>query len=202
MVAVLMKSVIDELKELDEPFKKLKEAGQKRVIKNIENGAKEAIEKAVEILAAEDRPSVFANVEKVAFGKGVALNLSATMEQLHMFDLANHKKKGGRVTIILIDNDVHGERMEGAPVADKDQKALPLDNGEKVDPLIEQAREFVVSDGNVSISSVQRKFRIGYNRAAKLVEELEKAGVVSAMASNGSREVLEKPKKSTKKKTK
>ncbi|MEC8821195.1 MAG: DNA translocase FtsK, partial [Pseudomonadota bacterium] len=58
------------------------------------------------------------------------------------------------------------------------------------DPLYDEAVAFVTSSGRVSISSVQRKLRIGYNRAARMVEEMEQAGVVSQMNTNGSREVL------------
>ncbi|MAT51608.1 MAG: cell division protein FtsK [Porticoccaceae bacterium] len=58
------------------------------------------------------------------------------------------------------------------------------------DPLYDQAVDFVLDSRKASISSVQRKLRIGYNRAARLIEAMEAAGVVSAMNSNGSREVL------------
>jgi len=58
------------------------------------------------------------------------------------------------------------------------------------DALYDEAVEFVISSGRASISSVQRKLRIGYNRAARLIEAMEVAGVVTAMNSNGSREVL------------
>ena len=58
------------------------------------------------------------------------------------------------------------------------------------DALYDEAVEFVISSGRASISSVQRKLRIGYNRAARLIEAMETAGVVTAMNSNGSREVL------------
>ncbi len=58
------------------------------------------------------------------------------------------------------------------------------------DELYNQAVEFVVETRRASISSVQRKFRIGYNRAARLIEAMEENGIVSPMNSNGSREVL------------
>jgi len=58
------------------------------------------------------------------------------------------------------------------------------------DALYDEAVEFVTQTRKVSISSVQRKLRIGYNRAARLVETMEAGGVVSAMGHNGSREVL------------
>ncbi|MFO7786569.1 MAG: DNA translocase FtsK 4TM domain-containing protein [Halospina sp.] len=61
------------------------------------------------------------------------------------------------------------------------------------DALFDEAVAFVTESGRVSISSVQRKFKIGYNRAANLVEAMESAGVVSAAGQNGSREVLAAP---------
>ncbi|KAA1004551.1 cell division protein FtsK [Paraburkholderia panacisoli] len=60
----------------------------------------------------------------------------------------------------------------------------------EADPLYDEAVAFVVRTRRASISSVQRQLRIGYNRAARLVEQMETAGLVSAMSINGSREVL------------
>ena len=62
-------------------------------------------------------------------------------------------------------------------------------NGEK-DPMYDQAVEIVLKDRKASISYVQRKLRIGYNRSARLLEDMEKAGLVSALTSSGQREVL------------
>ena len=61
---------------------------------------------------------------------------------------------------------------------------------EDSDELYDQAVEFVTQSRRASISAVQRKLRIGYNRAARMIETMEQAGVVSEMSSNGSREVL------------
>jgi S-DNA-T family DNA segregation ATPase FtsK/SpoIIIE len=58
------------------------------------------------------------------------------------------------------------------------------------DPLYDQAVEIVVKTRRASISLVQRHLRIGYNRAARLIEAMEKAGLVSSMQTNGNREVL------------
>jgi len=60
----------------------------------------------------------------------------------------------------------------------------------EADPLYDEAVAFVLRSRRASISSVQRQFRIGYNRAARLVEQMESAGLVSAMSNGGSREVL------------
>jgi DNA segregation ATPase FtsK/SpoIIIE, S-DNA-T family len=62
--------------------------------------------------------------------------------------------------------------------------------GSEADPLYDQAVEVVLKSRRASISLVQRNLRIGYNRAARLVEQMEAAGLVSAMQSNGNREVL------------
>ena len=61
--------------------------------------------------------------------------------------------------------------------------------GEK-DELYDEAVAFVAQSRRASISAVQRKLRIGYNRAARIIETMEEAGLVSEMSSNGSREVL------------
>ena len=65
-----------------------------------------------------------------------------------------------------------------------------LEDSDGDDELYNQAVEFVIETRRASISSVQRKFRIGYNRAARLIETMEENGIVSPMNSNGSREVL------------
>ncbi|EMC8779312.1 DNA translocase FtsK 4TM domain-containing protein [Providencia rettgeri] len=65
--------------------------------------------------------------------------------------------------------------------------------GEELDPLFDQAVEFVVEKQRVSISGVQRQFRIGYNRAARIVEQMEVQGIVSEQGHNGNREVLAPP---------
>jgi S-DNA-T family DNA segregation ATPase FtsK/SpoIIIE len=63
------------------------------------------------------------------------------------------------------------------------------ENGEK-DPMYDQAVEVVIKDRKASISYVQRKLRIGYNRSARLLEDMEKAGIISSLTASGQREVL------------
>lgn len=67
------------------------------------------------------------------------------------------------------------------------------DENAELDTLYDEAVEFVTTSRRVSISSVQRKFRIGYNRAARIVEDMESQGVVSTPGHNGAREVLAPP---------
>ena len=66
----------------------------------------------------------------------------------------------------------------------------PIKLGGEADPLYDQAVEIVLRTRRPSISLVQRHLRIGYNRAARLIEQMEQAGLVSTMQSNGNREVL------------
>jgi S-DNA-T family DNA segregation ATPase FtsK/SpoIIIE len=93
-------------------------------------------------------------------------------------------------------------KSKGAPqyvegVLDAPEAALPgMENGAdgqptgEADPLYDQAVEIVLKNKRASISLVQRHLRIGYNRAARLLEDMEKAGLVSAMQGNGNREIL------------
>jgi len=67
------------------------------------------------------------------------------------------------------------------------------DSSSEDDPLYDEAVNFVTESRRASISSVQRKFRVGYNRAARMVEAMEAAGVVSAAGHNGAREVIAPP---------
>ncbi|WP_431222962.1 DNA translocase FtsK 4TM domain-containing protein [Serratia sp. L9] len=68
-----------------------------------------------------------------------------------------------------------------------------MDGDEELDPLFDQAVEFVVDKRRASISGVQRQFRIGYNRAARIIEQMEAQGIVSEQGHNGNREVLAPP---------
>ncbi len=68
-----------------------------------------------------------------------------------------------------------------------------VDGGEELDPLFDQAVNFVTEKRKASISGVQRQFRIGYNRAARIIEQMEAQGIVSEQGHNGNREVLAPP---------
>jgi S-DNA-T family DNA segregation ATPase FtsK/SpoIIIE len=87
--------------------------------------------------------------------------------------------------------------VEGVLDAPEAEAAGPGGNGQpaagyanEADPLYDQAVEIVVKNKRASISLVQRHLRIGYNRAARLLEDMEKAGLVSPMQPNGNREIL------------
>ncbi len=97
--------------------------------------------------------------------------------------VADWKKRGTPVFIDAI-TEGGGESIPGMASESDDSEA---------DALFDEAIAFVTQTRKVSISSVQRKLRIGYNRAARLVESMEQAGVVSTPSQNGAREVLAPP---------
>ncbi|QGZ62071.1 DNA translocase FtsK [Paraburkholderia acidisoli] len=82
----------------------------------------------------------------------------------------------------LLEGGVAGEGDEGT--------ASASGTGDESDPLYDQAVEVVIKNKRASISLVQRHLRIGYNRAARLLEQMEQSGLVSAMSSSGNREIL------------
>ncbi|PIF22678.1 DNA translocase FtsK 4TM domain-containing protein [Candidatus Pantoea floridensis] len=84
-----------------------------------------------------------------------------------------------------IESITAGEESEGA--------AGGMMGDEELDPLFDQAVSFVVEKRRASISGVQRQFRIGYNRAARIIEQMEAQGIVSEPGHNGNREVLSPP---------
>ena len=87
---------------------------------------------------------------------------------------------------------VEGVLEEQVAAADGAPGAEGGGNGES-DPLYDQACEIVLKTRRASISLVQRHLRIGYNRAARLIEQMERSGVVSAVSGGGNREVLVPP---------
>jgi S-DNA-T family DNA segregation ATPase FtsK/SpoIIIE len=80
--------------------------------------------------------------------------------------------------------------LEGGTTDGDGDLALDGSNGGEKDPMYDQAVEVVLKNRKASISLVQRHLKIGYNRAARLVEDMEKAGLVSSMSGSGQREIL------------
>jgi len=85
------------------------------------------------------------------------------------------------------------EEIIQPPIEEVDNEGLANASDGEQDPLYDQAVQVVVESRRASVSGVQRRLKIGYNRAARIVEAMEAAGVVSAMQGNGSREVLAPP---------
>ena len=99
--------------------------------------------------------------------------------------VVKHLKKMGRPDYI---EEIVLEPTEAIP-------GLPSEGGavEDTDPLFDQALRIVTETRRASISGVQRRLKIGYNRAARMIEEMERIGVVGPAETNGNREVLAPP---------
>ena len=82
------------------------------------------------------------------------------------------------------------EQSNEQPAQSKPVVKNPIFNAEDEDPLYKDAVAFVIAERLVSVGRLQRKFRIGYNRAAYIVEAMERNGVVTTPGHNGNREVL------------
>jgi S-DNA-T family DNA segregation ATPase FtsK/SpoIIIE len=97
------------------------------------------------------------------------------------------KEQGGEPN--YIEGILEGGTLDGEPGADGAPGGAGGGDGE-ADPMYDQAVQIVMQHKRASISLVQRHLRIGYNRAARLLEQMEKSGLVSAMATNGNRDLL------------
>ena len=104
-------------------------------------------------------------------------------EEVHR--VVKHLKMNGEAN--YIDGILEGGTLEGEGGADG---APAGDAGGEADPMYDQAVQVVLKNRRASISLVQRHLRIGYNRAARLLEQMENSGVVSSMQSNGNRDIL------------
>jgi S-DNA-T family DNA segregation ATPase FtsK/SpoIIIE len=80
--------------------------------------------------------------------------------------------------------------LEGGSVDGEGEPGVDGSGGGEKDPMYDQAVEVVLKNRKASISLVQRHLKIGYNRAARLVEDMEKAGLVSSMSTSGQRDIL------------
>lgn len=109
----------------------------------------------------------------------------ASDEEVHR--VVNDLKQRGTPDYL---EDILDEGAVGADPSGYTESALSEDYDGEKDDLYDEAVEFVVKAQRVSVSSVQRRFKIGYNRAARIVEAMEAAGVVSKMEGNAQREVL------------
>lgn len=119
-------------------------------------------------------------------GTGYPMRIhGAFVSDNEVHQVVNHLKAMGEPNYIegILTNETEGGGEAGE---------FSGDGGAEKDPLYDEAVNIVLTSRRASISSVQRQLRIGYNRAARLIEDMERAGLVSAMQSNGNREVLAK----------
>ncbi len=114
----------------------------------------------------------------------------AFVDDHEVHNVVNDWKRRGEPNYL---EEIFSEQTDSIVVPGYSEESGGGDSNDESDPLYDEAVAFVTETRKASISSVQRKLRIGYNRAARLIEQMEASGVVSDMGTNGSREVLAPP---------
>ncbi|MCL4130205.1 UNVERIFIED_CONTAM: hypothetical protein GTU68_057131 [Idotea baltica] len=185
----------------------------KKVEELIARLAQKARAAGVHLILATQRPSVdvITGLIKANIPTRVAFTVSTKTDSRTILDQGGAESLLGMGDMLYLPpGSSHTTRVHGAFASDDDVHAvvnnwkargkpnyietlLPgekMEGDEEVDPLFDQVVEHVVHSRRGSVSGVQRRFKIGYNRAARIVEQLEAQGIVSAPGHNGNREVL------------
>jgi S-DNA-T family DNA segregation ATPase FtsK/SpoIIIE len=197
-----------ELHNLKAPYHKLNEGQQQEVIDRLTEKVEEAVELAVRIIAARDVVSVPMDIRSIKV-EAKALTVTAKVDANEPSNAELTKSAGKLCLLVLAPNDYNDGLDDIQP--DRDQSDLPLAAADLLgspeelekrlggggdrddledDVLLEEATRFVISTRRASISAIQRALKIGYNRAARLVEAMEIAGTISPMDTTGGREVI------------
>ncbi|MEX2023304.1 cell division protein FtsK [Pseudomonas aeruginosa] len=195
----LLQGLIQELRIMPDCWQKLPEAKQQDIIDRLERQVRNAATIAIHTIAGGDRDTVYGKLESFTAKdkvKAVFTVSPSSPNQEQLFGAVHQD------CLLIIGGAA--EFLDGMKdvKADPDQNPLDLNGGDgdmeedgawgaDTDPLYQAAVEFVRETRRASISAIQRKLKIGYNRAARIIERMEKEGVVTAADSNGGREVLD-----------
>lgn len=191
----LLQVLLQEVRVLPDVWPKLTEKKQADVIDRLRSTVERTVKYAVKLISAGERPAIGGILESVAIKEGIKATFKVSQFDPLRHDLID---RAGKVCMLVVaDAEEYLQGMDTV-APDPDQSALALDEGDDddaggtgaQDPLYIEAVSHVIDTRQVSISGLQRYLKIGYNRAARIVEELESAGVVTAPNSNGEREVL------------
>lgn len=211
LVHDLVNMVLFEVKNIHSPWSKLNEGCQQEVIDRAVKSATEAAHTAINIISSRNVEVVEVKVIDAKF-KEKAITITANIDANDPNGGALAKVPGKMCLLVLAPTDYDDGLDFIQP--DRDQKDLALHvsdltgslfqggtgpdepDGEDVfvghdqDPLYASAVQFVASSRRASISAVQRALKVGYNRAARMIEWMEAQGVVTPMDTNGGREVI------------
>ena len=191
----LLQVLLQEVHALPDVWAKLAEKKQAEIIDRLRNAVNRNVKHAVKLISAGERPAIGGILESVAIKEGIKATFKVSQFDPLRHDLID---RTGKVCMLVVaDAEEYLQGMD-AVQPDPDQSALALEDGGDddtdgtgaQDPLYIEAVSHVIDTRQVSISGLQRYLKIGYNRAARIVEELESAGVVTAPNGNGEREVL------------
>lgn len=211
LVHDLVNAGLFELQNLHSPYGKLNEGQQQEVIDRLTEAATEAVHNAIAIISSRNVSTIEVTMKEVKFNsKQLTLTSIVDAKDPNRHDLID---SAGRLCLLVMAPDDYAEGLDFIQ-PDRDQKDLPLHvsqltgnlfNGQSSeaddldsepefigdqDPLYAEGIQFVTETRRASISALQRKLKIGYNRAARMLEWMELQGVVTPVDSNGGREVL------------
>ena len=208
---------------LVDEFADLMMTGGKKVEELIARLAQKARAAGIHLVLATQRPSVdvITGLIKANIPTRIAFTVSSKIDSRTILDQAGAESLLGMGDMLYSGpNSTLPVRVHGAFVRDQEVHAVVqdwkargrpqyvdgitsdseseggaggFDGAEELDPLFDQAVQFVTEKRKASISGVQRQFRIGYNRAARIIEQMEAQGIVSEQGHNGNREVLAPP---------
>jgi len=211
LVHDLVNAGLFELKNLHSPYSKLNEGQQQEVIDRLSEAATEAVHNAIAIISSRNVSTIEVTMKEVKFNsKQLTLTSIVDAKDPNRHDLID---SAGRLCLLVMAPDDYAEGLDFIQ-PDRDQAEFPLHVSELTgsllgsqsngtgeqdnepefvgdqDPLYAEAVQFVVETRRASISAVQRKLKVGYNRAARMLEWMETQGIVTSMDTNGGRDVL------------
>lgn len=216
LVRDLVEAAMFEWQNIAAPFNKLNEGQRQEVTDRVTEKVTEAVYTAVGIISSRSVDTIPLIVADAKF-KAKSITVTATIDAQDpnrhgLIDVA------GKLCLLVLAPNDYAEGLDSLTV-ERDQRDLPLHaseltgslfdrkqaasgpdepdseelpdhDGEGEDPLYQEAVAFVMETRRPSISAIQRKLKIGYNRAARMLEGMEQTGIVTAMNTNGAREVL------------
>ncbi|AZD84973.1 DNA translocase FtsK [Pseudomonas chlororaphis subsp. aureofaciens] len=212
LVHDLVNAGLFELKNLHSPYGKLNEGQQQEVIDRLTEAANAAVHNAISIISSRNVSTIEVTMKEVKFNsKQLTLTSIVDAKDPNRHDLID---SAGRLCLLVMAPDDYNDGLDFVR-PDRDQPDLPLHvseltgslfdgkpdgpdepDGEPVivghdqDPLYAEAVQFVLEARLPSISAIQRKLKVGYNRAARMLEWMENQGIVTPPDTNGGREVL------------
>lgn len=208
----LVEAALFEIKNIHAPWSKLNEGSQQEVITRLTDAATESVYRAIAIISSRSVDTIPLTVQDAKF-KPKAITITASIDA-HDPNRAGLIDVAGKLCLLVLAPTDYAEGLDFIQ-PDRDQKDLALHvsditsglfdkqptgpdepDGESVfvgddqDPLYAEAVAFVTETRRASISAVQRKLKIGYNRAARMLDWMESQGIVTPIDTNGAREVL------------
>ncbi|GAB3249012.1 DNA translocase FtsK [Chitinimonas naiadis] len=204
LLGELIKTVSRPFKTLLEPWNKLSEHEQANFMRQVADNTRNAVRAAVECIASGDRVNFRAHVEQVQFkqdGVKCQLTLPNSPEAHRLADVT------GQSIMVVIEDSARYLNVGDACKGDPDQPSLfdasaggtepdanvaPLPTDQEDDDLYEEAKRKILAKQDASINFLQRTLKIGYNRAARMMERMEAEKVVSPIATDGTRKVWAK----------